>query len=73
MQLFVPIAHEFKCVQCVFIMHVCIFNTLQAIGYYIAFTVPDPSNALPLVFVYSLRRTYTWCCFHFWNKEKARL
>ena len=29
--------------------HVCILNTLQAIGYYVAFAVP--SNALPLVFV----------------------
>ena len=31
--------------------HVCILNTLQAIGYYVAFTVLNPSDAMPLVFV----------------------
>ena len=31
--------------------HVCILNTLQAIGYYVAFAVLDPIDAMPLVFV----------------------
>ena len=71
-----PIAHECKCLYiltiCMVMHHVCILNTLQAIGYYIAFTAPDPARAMPLVFVLT-EEVIHLVLFPFKNEEKSSL
>ena len=71
-----PIAHECKCLYiltiCMVMHHVCILNTLQAIGYYIAFTAPDPARVMPLVFVLT-EEVIHLVLFPFKNEEKSSL